>query len=83
MVDGISILFLVRCNIYVASLRFLRTRLSSERKHLSIHDLTSREGKNYSCVMVMKMSDSDNVLMAESSIRWVFLSNITNAFYDW
>ena len=60
MIASSSSLFLVPCSIYVASIRFLGTRLSSERKHLIIPDLTDRAGKNSSCVMGMTMSDSDN-----------------------
>ena len=76
-------LFLVRCSISVASLSFLRMSLYSDRKHLSIPDLTTRSRKNSSCVLGMTISDSDNFLMAESSIWWVVLSDITNAFCDW
>ena len=79
MISRIYGLFLVRCSISVASLSFLRTRLSSERNHLSIPDLTSRAWKNSSCVMGMKISDYDNILMDESSIWWVVLSDSTNA----
>ena len=81
--DSIFILFLPRCSISVASLSFLRMRLLLERKHLSIPDLTTREQKNYSCVMGMKISDYYSFLMAESSIWWVVLSDSNNAFYDW
>ena len=70
--DRISILFLVRCSISIASLSFLRTRLSSEGKHLSIPDLTARAQKNYSCVLGIKISDFDSFLMADSSIYWFF-----------
>ena len=80
---SISILFLVYCRISVASLSFLRMRLSSERKHLSITDLTARARNNYSCVLRMKISDSESFLVAESSIWWVVLSDITNEFCDW
>ena len=59
MIDRIYILLLVRCSISVISLRFLRTRLSSERNHLSIPDLTARAWNNSSCVLGMTLSDSD------------------------
>ena len=80
MIDRISSLFLVRCIISVASLSFLRTRFSSERKHLSIPDLTARERNNSSCVIGTTLSNYDKLLMAESSIWWFVLSYSTNAF---
>ena len=83
MIASISILVLVCCSISVRSLRFLRTRLSYERKHLSIPYLTTRAQKNYDCVMGMTMSDSDKFLMAESSIWWVVMSDSNNMFYSW
>ena len=83
VIYGISSLFLVRFIILVASLSFLGTIILSERKHPSIPYLTSRSQKNYSCVMDMTMSDSDKKIMAESSIWWVVLSDITNAFCAW
>ena len=83
MIARIYSLLLVRCIISVASLNFLRTRLLSESKHLSIPDLTARVRKNSSCVLVMTISYSDNFLMAESYIWWVFFSDSNNAFYDW
>ena len=83
MISRTSILFLFRSIISVASLSFLRKRLSSERKHLSIHDLTASTRNNSSCVLGIKMSDSDNVLMAGSSIWWFFLSDSTNALCAW
>ena len=46
MIARIYSLFLVCCSISVASLNFLRKRLSFERKHLSITDLTDRAQKN-------------------------------------
>ena len=60
-------LLLVRCIISVASLNFLRTRLLSESKHLSITHLNGRAQKNDSCVLGTTMSGSGNFLMAESS----------------
>ena len=54
-----------------------------ERKHLSITDLTARSQNNSSCVLGMRMSDSDNFLMAESSIWWVVLSDSNNALRAW
>ena len=62
MIARISSLFYVRCSISVASLSFLRTRLSSERKHLSIPDLTARSQENVSCDLGMAMFDYDNFL---------------------
>ena len=59
---GISSLFLERCSISVASLSFLRMSLSSKRKHLSIPGLTDRARNNYSCILDMKISDSDRFL---------------------
>ena len=56
------------CRISVASLSFLRTRLSSERKHLSTPDFTARAWKNYACVLGLTISGSDRFLMAESYI---------------
>ena len=61
---GISSFFLARCSISVASLSFLRMRLSSERKNLSIPGFIARSRNNYSCVMSMTISDSDIFLMA-------------------
>ena len=79
----ISSLFLVYCSIPVASLSFTRMRLSSDRKHLSIHDLDARLWKNSSCVLGMTISDSEIFLMAESSIWWVVVSDSTKTFlYD-
>ena len=83
MIASISILVLVCCSISVRSHRFLRTRLSYERKHPSIPYLTTRAQKNYDCVMGMTMSDSDKFLMAESSIWWFVLSDSTNALCAW
>ena len=83
MIVRIYSLFLVCCRNSVAPLSFLRMRLLSERKHLSIYDLTARARKNYSCVLGMKISDSDNFLMAESFIWWVVLSDSTNDFHAW
>ena len=80
MIDRISSLFLVRCSISVAPIRFLRKSLSSKRNHRSIPDLNDRERKNTSCVLGMKMSDYDKLLMAESSIWWVVLNDI---FISW
>ena len=82
MISRVSSLFLVRCSISIASPSFLRTRLSYERKHPSIPDLNARARNNLSCVLGITMSDSDNFLMAESSIWWVFLSDSTNEFCD-
>ena len=83
MIARIYCLFLLRCSISVESIIFLRTIILSERKHLSILVVTARAQNNSSCVLGMRMSVSDNFLMAESSIWWVVLSDITNAFYDW
>ena len=83
MIDRISSLFLVRCSIFVASLRILRTSLLSERKHLSIPDLTDRARKNYSCVLGMTILYSEMFLMAESSIWWVVLIDSNNALCVW
>ena len=83
MIGRISVLLLFCCSISVASLIFLRTRLSSDRKHLSIPDLTASVWKNCSCVLGITMSDSDNFLMAESSIWWVVLSDINDVFCAW
>ena len=83
MIAIISSLFLVRCKISVASLRFRRTSLSSEKKHLNIPDLTARSRKHYSCAMGMTMSDYEKYLMAESSIWWVVLGDSTNVFCSW
>ena len=76
-------LFLVRCRFSVVSLSFLRMRISSEKKHMSIPDLTDRARKNSSFLMGITISDSDIFLMSESSIWWYFLSDSTNAFYSW
>ena len=80
---GIYSLFLARCSISIASLNFLRMRLSSERKHLSILDLTYRARKNYSCVLGMTILYSEMFLMAESSIWWVVLIDSNNALCVW
>ena len=53
-------LFLLRCSIYVVLLIFLGIRLLSEGKHLSIPDLTARAREKYSCVLGMKISDSNH-----------------------
>ena len=76
-------LFLVCSRISVTLLRFPRTRISSDRKHLIITDLTTRARKHYSCAMGMTMSDYENFLMAESSIWWVVLGDSTNVFCSW
>ena len=81
MIATISSLFLIHCRISVASLISLRTRLSSERKHSIIPNLTASAQKNYPCVLGMTISDSDNFLMAELSISWVVLSDSTNALF--
>ena len=83
MITTISSLFLFCCSISVASLSFLRMRISSERKHLSITYLTDRARKNSSCVLGMTKSDSDKFLMAKSSIWWVILSDSTNMLCAW
>ena len=83
MIARIYILFLVCCIIYVALISFMRVSISSERRHLSITDLTARARKNSSCVLGMTISDSDKKFMAESSIWWVFLSGSTNLFCAW
>ena len=80
MIARISSLLLFRCSIYFASLSFLKMRLLSERKHISITDLNARAWKNSSCVLGMKISYSDNFLMDGSSIWWVVLSDSTNSF---
>ena len=49
--------------------------LPSERMHLSIPDFNSY------CALGMTISDSDNFLIAESSIWWVVLSDSTNVFF--
>ena len=82
MIDRIFSLLLFRCRIYVESLSFIRMRLSSERKHISITDLTANARNNDSFVLGMTISDHDIFLMDESSICWVVLSDIANAFYD-
>ena len=79
----ISSLLLVRCSISFESLIFMRKKLSYERKQPSITDLTARARNNHSCVLGMKISDSDNVFMAESSILWVVLNDSTNALCAW
>ena len=76
-------LFLVHCSIYDVPLSFLRMRLLSERKYLSITHLTAMAQKNYSCVMGMIISFSDSFLMAELSIWCVVLIDINNAFCAW
>ena len=62
MIARIYILFLVCCIIYVALISFMRVSISSERRHLSITDLTARAQKNSSCVLGMTISDSDKKL---------------------
>ena len=57
--------------------------VSSERMHLSIPDVTDRVRKSSSCALGMKILNFDNVLIAESSIWWVVLSDSTNAFCAW
>ena len=74
--DRISSFFLARCIISVASLSFLSMRLSYKREHLSIPDFNDRSRKKYSCVLDMTISDSDRLLMAESSIWWFVLSDV-------
>ena len=61
----------------------MRTRISFERKHLIIPDLTAGSQKHFSCVMGMTISNSDKHLMAESSIWSDLLSDITNVFCAW
>ena len=80
--DRISSFFLARCIISVASLSFLSTRLSYEKKNLSIPDLTAMAQKNSSCVLGMTISDYGMFLMSESSFWWVFFNDSTNGFCD-
>ena len=65
MIARISSLLLVRCISSVASLSFLRMRVSYERKHMIIPDLTDKARNNSSCVMGMTISYYDRFLMAE------------------
>ena len=83
MIARISSLFLVCWSISVASISFMRMSLASERKNISITDLTARAQNNSSCVLGMTISYSENVLMDKSSIWWVVLSDSTTAFYAW
>ena len=83
MITKISSLLLVYCSISVASFSFMRTRLTSDRRHLNIIDLTARAQKNSFFVMGMTMSDSEKKLMDESFIWWVVFSDSTNAFCAW
>ena len=82
MIAKISSLLLLSLKTSIAPLMCMMASLPSERMHLSIPNFTDRVWKNSYCALGMTISDHDIFLMDESSICWVVLSDISNAFYD-